>query len=445
MTGPSNDFVDPDEDGFADDDLLSPDDNHVDPRAMKNTGPTAQKSFLERDNFENELGSAAEDPFGEDFSDISKHEIVDVFGEGDLAGRPVIVIYAYRFPSNKTFDHLKFLRFVQFTLDKVVEMDYSIIYFHYGLRSNNKPPVNFLIKAYQMLDRRYKKNLKALYLVHPTKFIRFVWTVFKPLISYKFQEKMHYVNTLGELSAGISVSNMNLPQPIIDHDKSISSTSKVPHSTSQQLSPHPPRPTQQFNVSLQFILDHHPNCDVPPLVTELIDFIRKHGMNIEGIFRRSATVSVVKNLQARIDLGEKIDFLNDPEFDGDVQKAIIHASVLLKTFMRSLGEPVITNALYPELALLNGVSKEDRPEAVRKLTQKMPPENYLLLKTVIKFLTEVAENSHNNLMDANNLSVVFGPNLTWPTDQQVPILQLNNLNNFCYTLIKHFDYIFESR
>lgn len=34
------------------------------------------RSFLESDNFENELGSAADDPFSEDFSDIQRHEIV---------------------------------------------------------------------------------------------------------------------------------------------------------------------------------------------------------------------------------------------------------------------------------------------------------------------------------------------------------------------------------
>lgn len=45
------------------------------------------KSFLERDNFEKELGSNSEDPFGEDFSQIAQHEIVDVFAEGDLGGR----------------------------------------------------------------------------------------------------------------------------------------------------------------------------------------------------------------------------------------------------------------------------------------------------------------------------------------------------------------------
>lgn len=70
-----------------------------------------------------------------------------------------------------------------------------------------------------------------------------------------------------------------------------------------------------------------------------------------------------------------------------------------------MGEPVITNALYPNLALLNGkfffkkiffirlknlgVSKEERSRAVRDLVHKMPEENFLLLKTIILFLTEV--------------------------------------------------------
>lgn len=29
---------------------------------------------------------------------------------------------------------------------------------------------------------RYKKNLKALYVVHPTSFIKALWNIFKPLI-----------------------------------------------------------------------------------------------------------------------------------------------------------------------------------------------------------------------------------------------------------------------
>lgn len=71
-----------------------------------------------------------------------------------------------------------------YTLDKFVEQDYSLIYFHYGLNSKNKPPLSWLWQAYRAFDRKYKKNLKALYLVHPTNFIRVVWRLFRAVIRY---------------------------------------------------------------------------------------------------------------------------------------------------------------------------------------------------------------------------------------------------------------------
>jgi GR25 family glycosyltransferase involved in LPS biosynthesis len=107
-----------------------------------------------------------------------------------------------------------------------------------------------------------------------------------------------------------------------------------------------------------------------------------------------------------------------------------------------MGEPVITNRLYPQLTLLGDVKSENKVLALREFVKKLPAENYLLLKTIIQFLSEVAARQNENLMNASNLSVVFGPNLTWPTDQQVPISQLHNLNNFCYQLIISYDKVF---
>jgi Rho GTPase-activating protein 1 len=70
------------------------------------------------------------------------------------------------------------------TLDRFVEEDYSLVYFHYGLTGKNKPPLSWLWQAYKQFDRKYKKNLKALYLVHPTNFIRVVWQLFKAVIRF---------------------------------------------------------------------------------------------------------------------------------------------------------------------------------------------------------------------------------------------------------------------
>jgi len=72
------------------------------------------------DNFEEELAAA---PFvadsdsvpttplqdEEDFSDISKHNIVEVVGD-DAYGRKIIVLASCKLPPNQGFDHQRFLR-----------------------------------------------------------------------------------------------------------------------------------------------------------------------------------------------------------------------------------------------------------------------------------------------------------------------------------------------
>lgn len=123
-----------------------------------------------------------DDDFGDDdFSDIAKHNCVEVAGD-DLFGRKIITIYACRLPSETKIHHLRLLKYIMYTLDQYVENDYCVVYFHYGLNSQNKPKLNFLYQAYKAFDRKYKKNLKALFLVHPTNFIRIVWQLFKPII-----------------------------------------------------------------------------------------------------------------------------------------------------------------------------------------------------------------------------------------------------------------------
>ncbi|CAB3404988.1 unnamed protein product [Caenorhabditis bovis] len=234
-----NEFVEP-EDGYADDDLLTSDDLSV----SMSSGMTPSRSFLETTDFESELGGV--EPFEDSYSDISSHEIVQVIADGDRVGRPIIVVYAYRLPSSKEIDHSRLLRYMQHIFDKVVELDYTIVYFHYGLRSHNKPPIRWLFQAYKMLDRRFKKNLKALYVVHPTKFIRIIFNLFKSFISSKFENKFHYVMCIDELESALSVARLNLPTPIREHDKTFAQVSTTPETPPTQ-----PLPTQQFGVPLE--------------------------------------------------------------------------------------------------------------------------------------------------------------------------------------------------
>lgn len=45
-------------------------------------------------------------------------------------------------------------RYLKYTLDQHVENDYTIVYFHYGLSSQNKPSLGWLQNAYKEFDRK---------------------------------------------------------------------------------------------------------------------------------------------------------------------------------------------------------------------------------------------------------------------------------------------------
>lgn len=64
-------------------------------------------------------------------------------------------------------------------------------------------------------------------------------------------------------------------------------------------------------------------------------------LETEGLFRRSANITVIKDLQCRCNQGLPIDFKGDPHI----------AAVLLKTFLRELEEPLMTFELYDEITL----------------------------------------------------------------------------------------------
>lgn len=95
--------------------------------------------------------------------------------------------------------------------------DYVIVYFHQGLNEANKPSIQFLWNSYKDLDRNFRKNLKKLYVVHPTLIIRFIWNFFRPFISEKFKNKLVYISSLDDLRQALGLNNLKLPENIYEY------------------------------------------------------------------------------------------------------------------------------------------------------------------------------------------------------------------------------------
>ncbi|XP_052373142.1 rho GTPase-activating protein 1-like isoform X2 [Oncorhynchus keta] len=127
------------------------------------------------------------------YYDVARHGILQVTGD-DNYGRKLVIFSSCLMPPSHQLNHHHLLQYLMYTLDQYVESDYTVVYFHHGLRSCNKPSLHWLRNAYREFDRKYKKNLKALYVVHPTNFIRIIWNIFQPLIRYGAQSSFYSNN-----------------------------------------------------------------------------------------------------------------------------------------------------------------------------------------------------------------------------------------------------------
>ena len=180
---------------------------------------TSNLTNLDADNYEEQLKPPDVD---EDAirMDLSKRKFIDYIGT-DKNGQPIIAIYACRLPERKNLNTNIFIDFIIKTMEQYVQNDYVISYFHQGLKDNSKPSFTFLWNSYKELDRNFKKNLKQLYVVHPTTFIKMVWFFFKPMISEKFKNKLIYISSIEELKVLLGQKNLIVPDNVRECVKNV--------------------------------------------------------------------------------------------------------------------------------------------------------------------------------------------------------------------------------
>ncbi|XP_042259443.1 rho GTPase-activating protein 8-like isoform X2 [Thunnus maccoyii] len=371
------------------------------------------------------------------YYDVARHGIIQVSGD-DNYGRKLIIFSSCCLPPSHQLNHRRLLEYLKFTLDQYVEMDYILVYFHYGLKSSNKPSLRWLREAYSEFDRKYKKNLKTLYVVHPTNFIRIVWNIFKPLISHKFGKKLTYVNYLDELRDHLNYEQLIIPPDVLRHDEKLrADQTGGPPPSVKTPPPRPPLPTQQFGVSLQYLREKNRAAIIPPVMSQTVVYLKEKGVRTEGIFRRSARVQLIKDVQKLYNLGKPVNF----ELYDDVHVP----AVILKTFLRELPEPLLTFRVYNQVQDILNVESSLRVSRCKQIVESLPEHNFIVTKYLLCFLHMVSLESIVNKMSASNLACVFGVNLVWPRQGSISLTALTPINIFTEILIEHFHSVFGSR
>ncbi|UXI16122.1 testis-expressed sequence 2 protein-like [Sarcoptes scabiei] len=143
-----------------------------------------------------------------DFSVVNNDSVNQEVSE---FSQPAIVLFiAHHLPdrSEPGYHHImdNLFLYVVSTLYNMVADDYILIYMHDNT-ANNMPSFNWLKRCYQMIDRKLKKNLKGLFLVHPTFWLKTLIIMSKPFISRKFSKKLYFVRSLDDLKKMIPIDD----------------------------------------------------------------------------------------------------------------------------------------------------------------------------------------------------------------------------------------------
>uniref|UniRef100_A0A8C8RSQ8 Bcl-2/adenovirus E1B 19 kDa-interacting protein 2-like protein n=2 Tax=Pelusios castaneus TaxID=367368 RepID=A0A8C8RSQ8_9SAUR len=114
-------------------------------------------------------------------------------------------------------EHL--FRYIIGTLELMVAENYILVCLNGATPRSQIPSFGWIKQCYQTIDRRLRKNLRAMIIVHPTWYVKALMAVIRPFLSSKFGRKVQFVDSLWELSQQIPLEQVHIPDCIrqLDH------------------------------------------------------------------------------------------------------------------------------------------------------------------------------------------------------------------------------------
>uniref|UniRef100_A0A3P8ZJQ9 Macro domain-containing protein n=1 Tax=Esox lucius TaxID=8010 RepID=A0A3P8ZJQ9_ESOLU len=156
----------------------------------------------------------------EDLSDIAALKALYQTGV-DIYGRTVMVLVGRNVPVN-LIDMEKALLYFIHVMDHITVKEYVMVYFHTLTEERNHLDSEFLKKLYEIVDAKFKNNLKAFYFVHPS-FRSKVSTWFFTTFSVSgLKEKVHHIENLRQLFSCILPEQIDIPPFVLDYDARVS-------------------------------------------------------------------------------------------------------------------------------------------------------------------------------------------------------------------------------
>ncbi|XP_070567431.1 protein GDAP2 homolog isoform X2 [Ptychodera flava] len=138
----------------------------------------------------------------------------------DYFGRPVIFFVGRNFPA-ASIDLDKAVLYLIQVMDSIVNKDYVVVYFHTLSTPANHPDLSWIKQVFNLLDFRWKKNLRAFYIIHPTLWSKVLTWFFTTFTASSLKTRVHTHAGVKNLYNLIPPEHLDIPPFVLDYDMKV--------------------------------------------------------------------------------------------------------------------------------------------------------------------------------------------------------------------------------
>ncbi|XP_041080173.1 SLIT-ROBO Rho GTPase-activating protein 3 isoform X2 [Polyodon spathula] len=255
----------------------------------------------------------------------------------------------------------------------------------------------------------------------------------------KFKEYLNGSNLITKLQAKHDL----LKQTLGEGERAECGTTRPPSLPPKPQKMRKPRPRSVYNHKLfngnmeTFIEDS--GQAIPLVVESCVRYINLYGLQQQGIFRVPGSQVEVNDIKNSFERGE--DPLTDDHNDHDINSV----AGVLKLYFRGLENPLFPKEKFLDLmSTIKLETSAERVHHVQQLIVPLPRTVIIVMRYLFAFLNHLSQYSDENMMDAYNLAICFGPTLMPIPDGQDPVACQAHVNEVIKTIIMHNEAIFPS-
>lgn len=134
-----------------------------------------------------------------------------------------------------------------------------------------------------------------------------------------------------------------------------------------------------------------------------IDIIDEKGIDLEGIYKKQADKTHLREIR------NLIDSRDDETYIEDLKANPYLAAGIIKKYLSDLKTPLLNDEMITALELISEKNIDHKIELINNVLDKLPPANRDLFSCLIIHLTNISQKSDVNKMDLSTIIITFQP------------------------------------